>query len=82
VATYFGVSDFSKKLFCAGSGQSFTFLCSLLDEMLEVFRLNMCISAGTRRSRRVEACPKLPAGASARQGLKNERELLGYLLNR
>lgn len=82
VATYFGVSDFSKKLFCAGSGQTFAFLCSLLDEMLEVFPFEYVHIGGDEAVKAEwKRCPNCQQ-VLREQGLKNERELQGYLLNR
>jgi hexosaminidase len=82
VATRFGVTDFSKKLFCAGSEKTFEFLFSLLDEVLEIFPFSYVHIGGDEAVKsewkRCERCQKI----MRKQGLKNERELQGYFLNR
>lgn len=82
VATYFGVTDFSKKLFCAGSERTYEFLFSLLDEVMEIFPFPYVHIGGDEAVKsewkRCERCQKV----MREQGLKDERELQGYLLNR
>ena len=82
VATRFGVTDFSKKLFCAGSERTFEFLFSLLDEVMEIFPFPYVHIGGDEAVKsewkRCERCQKV----MREQGLKNERELQGYILNR
>lgn len=82
VATYFGVTDFSKKLFCAGSERTFEFLFALLDEVLELFPFSHVHIGGDEAVKsewkRCERCQKV----MSEQGLKDERELQGYFLNR
>ena len=82
VATYFGVTDFSKKLFCAGSERTYEFLFSLLDEVMEMFPFPYVHIGGDEAVKsewkRCERCQKV----MREQGLKDERELQGYLLNR
>lgn len=82
VATRFGVTDFSKKLYCAGSEQTYDFLFSLLDEALEVFPFQYVHIGGDEAVKtewkRCERCQLL----KREQKLKDERELQGYFLNR
>jgi len=82
VATRFGVTDFSKKLFCAGSEKTFEFLFALLDEVLEIFPFSYVHIGGDEAVKsewkRCERCRRV----MREQGLKNERELQGYFLNR
>ena len=82
VATRFGVTDFSKKLFCAGSERTYDFLFSLLDEALEVFPFEYIHIGGDEAVKsewkRCERCQQ----TMREHGLANERELQGYLLNR
>ena len=82
VATYFGVTDFSRKLFCAGSEKTYEFLFSLLDEVMEIFPFPYVHIGGDEAVKsewkRCERCQKV----MREQGLKDERELQGYLLNR
>jgi hexosaminidase len=82
VATRFGVTDFSNKLFCAGNEQTYDFLFSLLDEVLEVFPFPYVHIGGDEAVKsewkRCERCQ----GVMREQGLKDERELQGYFLNR
>lgn len=82
VATRFGVTDFSKKLFCAGNERTYAFLFSLLDEVLEVFPFSYMHIGGDEAVKsewkRCEPCRKV----MREQGLKDERELQGYFLNR
>ena len=82
VATYFGVTDFSKKLFCAGNEKTYEFLFSLLDEVMEIFPFPYMHIGGDEAVKsewkRCERCQKV----MREQGLKNERELQGYFLNR
>lgn len=82
VATRFGVTDFSKKLFCAGSEKTFEFLFSLLDEVMEIFPFPYLHIGGDEAIKsewkRCERCQRV----MREQGLKDERELQGYFLNR
>jgi hexosaminidase len=82
VATRFGVTDFSKKLYCAGSEKTFTFLFDLLDEILAIFPFEYVHIGGDEAVKddwkRCEKCQKV----RREHGLKNERELQGYFLNR
>ena len=82
VATRFGVTDFSKTLFCAGSEETYTFLFSLLDELMEIFPFPFLHIGGDEAVKddwkRCDTCQSLRRA----QGLKNERELQGYFLNR
>jgi hexosaminidase len=82
VATRLGVTDFSKKLYCAGSEKTYDFLFSLLDESLEVFPFEYMHIGGDEAVKtdwkRCERCQSL----RTEQGLKDERELQGFFLNR
>ncbi len=82
VATRFGVTDFSNKLFCAGREETFTFLFSLLDEVMELFPYPYLHIGGDEALKsewkRCERCQRV----MREQGFKNERELQGYFLNR
>lgn len=82
VATRFGVIDFSKKLFCAGSEKTYDFLFSLLDEVMEVFPFPYVHIGGDEAVKsdwkRCEHCQ----AAMKEHNLKDERELQGYFLNR
>ena len=82
VATRFGVTDFSKTLFCAGGEETYTFLFSLLDELMEIFPFPWMHIGGDEAVKddwkRCDKCQSLRRA----QGLKNERELQGYFLNR
>ncbi|MEN6634683.1 MAG: beta-N-acetylhexosaminidase [Clostridiaceae bacterium] len=82
VATRFGVTDFSKKLFCAGSEKTFELLFSLLDEVMEIFPFPYLHIGGDEALKsewkRCERCQHV----MREQGLKDERELQGYFLNR
>ena len=82
VATRFGVSDFSKTLFCAGNEKTYAFLFDLLDEITEVFPSPYFHIGGDESLKsewkRCDACQRV----RREQGLKNERELQGYFLNR
>ena len=82
VATYFGVTDFSKKLFCAGSEKTFAFLFALLDEVLEIFPFSYLHIGGDEALKsewkRCARCQKV----MREQKLKDEHELQGYFLNR
>lgn len=82
VATRFGVTDFSNKLYCAGDEKTFEFLFALLDEVLEVFPFSY-IHIGGDEAVKTEwkRCKKCQAVKRA-HGLKDERELQGYFLNR
>lgn len=81
VATRFGVTDFSKKLFCAGSKKTYDFLFALLDEVIDVFPFEYIHIGGDEAVKtdwkRCERCQSLKKA----KGLKDERELQGYLLN-
>ncbi len=82
VATRFGVTDFSNKLFCAGSEKTYAFLFSLLDEVMELFPFDYIHIGGDEALKsewkRCERCQLV----MREQGLENERELQGYFLNR
>jgi len=82
VATRFGVTDFSNKLFCAGSERTFSFLFSLLDEVLEVFPYEYIHIGGDEALKsewkRCEKCQRV----MREEKLKDEHELQGYFLNR
>ncbi|NCB05351.1 MAG: hypothetical protein EOM69_07485, partial [Clostridia bacterium] len=82
VATRFGITDFSNKLFCAGSERTYTFLFSLLDEVMEIFPFEYFHIGGDEALKsewkRCKRCQKV----MREQGLKDERELQGYFLNR
>ena len=82
VATRFGVMDFSKILLCAGSEETYDFLFSLLDEVMAIFPFSYVHIGGDEAVKdnwkRCEKCQSLRRA----QGLKNERELQGYFLNR
>ena len=82
VATYFGVSEFSKVLLCAGNEKTFDFLFELLDEVMEVFPFEFIHLGGDEAVKEHwKRCPKCQAAMQAR-GLKDERELQGWFLNR
>lgn len=82
VATTFGVSNFSKHLLCAGNEDAFAFVCSLLEELLEVFEFPYVHIGGDEAVKdNWKRCPKCQR-TMREQGLKNERELQGYFLNR
>lgn len=82
VATHFGVSDYSKKLLCAGNEAAFSFACSLLEELLEVFPFPFVHIGGDEAVKSEwKRCPRCQ-NAMREQGLKNERELQGYFLSR
>jgi len=82
VATYFGVTDFSKKLLCAGSEKTFEFLFALLDEVLEIFPFSHVHIGGDEAVKsewkRCARCQRV----MREQGIKDEHELQGYFLNR
>ncbi len=82
LATRFGVTDFSKKLFCAGNEESYKFIFALLDEIMEVFPFSYIHIGGDEAVKddwkRCERCQ----GVIREHSLKNERELQGYFLNR
>ena len=82
VATRFGITDFSKKLFCAGNEKTFEFLFALLDEVLEIFPFPYVHIGGDEAVKsewkQCERCQRV----MREQGLKDERELQGYFLNR
>ncbi|MDP3448179.1 MAG: beta-N-acetylhexosaminidase [Eubacteriales bacterium] len=82
VATRFGVTDFSNKLYCAGKEKTYEFLFSLLDEVLEVFPFEYVHIGGDEALKSEwKRCKKCQAVKLA-QGLKDEHELQGYFLNR
>ena len=82
LATSFGVSDFSKKLLCAGSEEAFSFACSLWEELLEIFPFETVHIGGDEAVKDDwKRCPKCQR-LLREQGLRNERELQGYFLNR
>ena len=82
VATRFGVTDFSRILLCAGSEDTFDFLFSLLDEVLEVFPFDYVHIGGDEAVKENwKRCPKCQT-RMREQGLPNERELQGWFLNR
>ncbi len=82
VATRFGVTDFSNKLFCAGDEQTYDFLFSLLEEVLEIFPFPYVHLGGDEALKsewkRCERCQSV----MREQGLKDEHELQGYFLDR
>ncbi|MCE5190045.1 MAG: family 20 glycosylhydrolase [Eubacteriales bacterium] len=82
VETTFGVSDFSRKLLCAGKEETFEFVSSLLEELLEVFPFPYIHIGGDEAVKdnwkRCPCCQRV----IHEQGLKDERELEGYFLNR
>jgi len=82
VATYFGVSDYSKKLLCAGKDEAFAFVCSLLEELMEIFPFPYLHIGGDEAVKDDwKRCPRCQS-VVREQGLKDERELQGYFLNR
>lgn len=82
VATHFGVSEFSKKLLCAGNEGTFSFLFALLDEIMEVFPFEYVHLGGDEAVKAEwKRCPKCRA-VMREQKLPNERELQGWFLNR
>ena len=82
VATRFGVTDFSKILFCAGNENTFDFLFSLLDEVMEVFPFEyMHLGGDEAVKEHWKRCPKCQA-KMRELGLPDERELQGWFLNR
>ncbi|MPM58878.1 hypothetical protein SDC9_105711 [bioreactor metagenome] len=82
VATRFGVTDFSKKLFCAGDEKTDRFIRSLLDEVMGVFPFPYIHIGGDEALKEDwKRCKKCQSLRKA-QGLTNERELQGYFLNR
>ena len=82
VATRFGVTDFSKKLLCAGSEKTFEFLFALLDEIVEIFPFPYVHIGGDEALKddwkRCERCQSVMRD----QGIKSEHALQGYFLNR
>lgn len=81
VATSFGVSEFSKKLLCAGNEQTFLFLFALLDEMMDVFPFEYFHLGGDEAVKdEWKRCPRCRT-VMAKQKLPNERELQGWFLN-
>jgi hexosaminidase len=82
VATRFGVTDFSSKLYCAGSEQTYDFLFSLLDEVLEVFPYEYVHIGGDEALKSEwKRCAKCQRVMREKK-LKDEHELQGYFLNR
>lgn len=82
VATYFGVTDFSDKLFCAGREEVFAFLEQLLDEVIDVFPFDYVHIGGDEAVKdEWRRCPRCRA-VMREQGLIGERALQGYFLNR
>ncbi|NLI54729.1 MAG: beta-N-acetylhexosaminidase [Clostridiales bacterium] len=82
VATRFGVTDFSKKLYCAGSEKTYDFLFALLDEVMDVFPFEYVHIGGDEAVKADwKRCGKCQT-VRREQGLKDERELQGYFLNR
>jgi len=82
VATSFGVSDFSRKLLCAGSERVYEFLFSLLDELTEVFPFGYVHLGGDEAVKTEWArCPRCRA-AIKEHGLGGGRELQGWMLSR
>lgn len=82
VATRFGVTDFSKKLYCAGSEDTYDFLFALLDEVMDVFDFEYIHIGGDEALKADwKRCEKCQA-VRRKHGLKDERELQGYFLNR
>ena len=82
VATRFGVTDFSKKLFCAGNEKTYAFLFALLDEVIEVFPFPYIHIGGDEALKSEwKRCPRCQR-VMREQGIENEHELQGYFLNR
>ena len=82
VATTFGVSEYSKKLLCAGKKETFSFVCSLLEEMMEVFPFEYVHIGGDEAVKdNWKRCPRCQS-VMRELGLKNERQLQGHFLNR
>ena len=82
VATYFGVNDFSKHLLCAGKEEAFAFVCSLLEELMEVFPSPYIHIGGDEAVKdNWKRCPRCQ-NQMRELGLQNERELQGHFLNR
>jgi len=82
VATHFGISEFSKKLLCAGNEATFSFLFALLDEMMEMFPFGYFHLGGDEAVKEEwKRCPKCQS-VMREQQLPNERELQGWFLNR
>ncbi len=82
VATRFGVTDFSKKLYCAGNEATYDFLFALLDEVMDVFDFEYVHIGGDEAVKADwKRCEKCQA-ARRRHRLRDERELQGYFLNR
>ena len=82
VATRFGVTDFSQKLLCAGKEETFTFLFSLLDEVVELFPFPFVHIGGDEAVKSEwKRCPHCQR-VKREQGIKDEHELQGYFLNR
>ncbi len=78
VATHFGVSDYSKRLLCAGKEEAFAFVCTLLEELMEVFPFPYIHIGGDEAVKdNWKRCPRCQS-LMREMGLKNERELQGY----
>ena len=82
VATRFGVTDFSNKLLCAGNEETFTFLFALIDEVLEIFPFRYVHIGGDEALKSEWKRCKRCQQTMRDRGLRNERELQGYFLNR
>lgn len=82
VATRFGVTDFSKKLLCAGREETYAFLFALLDEVMDVFPFDHVHIGGDEALKdEWKRCARCQ-GVMRENGIKNEHALQGYFLNR
>lgn len=82
VATRFGITDFSSRLLCAGRTEVFDFLTALLDEVIEVFPFPYVHLGGDEAIKTEWArCPRCQA-AMKQHGLRDERALQGWFLNK
>lgn len=82
VATHFGVSDYSKQLLCAGKEEAIAFVCTLLEELMEVFPFPYIHIGGDEAVKdNWKRCPRCQS-RMREMGLKSERELQGHFLNR
>ena len=82
VATRFGVTDFSKKLLCAGKDETYTFLFALLDEVMDVFPFDhLHIGGDEALKEEWKRCARCQSVMRA-HGIANEHALQGYFLNR
>ncbi len=71
-----------KELFCAGKEETFTFIQNLLDDMLELFPGKYFHIGGDEAPKeRWKACPDCQRRIEE-EGLKDARELQGYMCNR